>query len=205
MPACWKKSEENVRISIVSGFSLDAILTDSLIGDEITSQVLGKVDTADDHGATEVDTLEQFDVVGLLVALLKLDDTAHHGDALLGIDSSLTAETSDGLGSLLELALAGQPPRGLRCEEDQDGERSGEHPLKRNGDPVSRVAVEGVEVISNRADDDTADSPEHLQHLSRRSTKLDGYDLRAILKLALVKIIRKNRIFDLYGPLVRLQ
>ena len=130
-------------------------------------------------------------MVRLLDALLKLDDTAHHGDALLRVDCGLTTKTSDGFGSLLELALASQPPWRLWREEDKNGERSGEHPLKRNRDPVSRIAVEGVEVISNGANDDAADGPEHLQHLSCRGAKLNGHDLRAVLKF---DVSGKNRI-----------
>ena len=167
------------------GIGLDAGLleeVDGLVGNEVTSQVLGEVDTTDDHGAAKVDTLEQLNVVGLLGALLHLDNTTHHGNALLRVDSLLAAEACNGLGSLLELALAGQPPRRLGSEEDEDGERSGEHPLEGDGDPVSLVAGEGVVVVSDGADDDAANGPEHLQHLSRRSTELDGNDLRAVLK-----------------------
>ena len=58
------------------GIGLDAGLleeVDGLVGNEVTSQVLGEVDTTDDHGAAKVDTLEQLNVVGLLGALLHLD------------------------------------------------------------------------------------------------------------------------------------
>ena len=109
---------------------------DGLISDEIASEILGGVDTTDDEGAAKVGALEKFEVVRLLLRLLHFDDTTHHGNCLGRIDSGLATQTFNGLGSFLDASLAGQPPRRLGGQEDENGERSGEQPLQRNGDLI---------------------------------------------------------------------
>ena len=56
---------------------------DSLVGDEVTSQVLCGVHTTNDEGSSEICSLEKFDVAGLLLALLQLNGSTHHGNGLV--------------------------------------------------------------------------------------------------------------------------
>ena len=46
--------------------------------------------------------------------------------------------------------------------------------------PVRTRVLLGVVVVSDTVDDDSTDSPEHLQHLGSWGTELDGRDLRAV-------------------------
>ena len=112
---------------------------DSLVGDEVTSQVLRSVDTADDESAVEISATEQFKVVGVLDRLLEIDGTTHHGDGLAEVQAGAASETANCVFGFFEAALADEPPGRLWREVDENGERSGEHPLKRNWDPESLV------------------------------------------------------------------
>lgn len=109
---------------------------DGLVGNEVTRQVLGSVNTADNSSTVEIGALEQLQVVGLLNILLELDSAAHHCHRLVSVlHKRLAAETCDGARRVFETSLAGQPPRRFRRDPQEDSERGGEHPLKSNRDP----------------------------------------------------------------------
>lgn len=154
---------------------------DGLVGNQVTSQVLGSVNAADDEGTVEIGATEELEQARLLDSLLEIDGTLHHGNGLVGVvDLGGTSETANRLGGFLETALSNQPPRRLGREEDEDGERSREHPLESNGNSESSLLVKVVVVEGNSTDDNSTNSPEHLQHLSSRSTKLKGHNLGTV-------------------------
>ncbi len=100
----------------------------------------------------------------------------------------------------LEASLSNQPPRRLGCTKDEDSERGGEHPLKRNGNPgfflsakkllvkadehvlVGAGVIYTVVTVGHGTNDDTANRPEHLQHLGSRGSQLYRYDLAAVCR-----------------------
>ncbi|KAG9665291.1 putative sugar transporter, partial [Aureobasidium melanogenum] len=126
---------------------------DGLVGNQVTSQVLSGVDEANDEGTAEVGALEKFDVAGFLLRCFHLNNTTHHRDL---------------------------PPGRLRGEPDKDGEGSREHPLESNWDPVGPGLADWVVYVSDGTNDDTANSPEHLQHLGCGSSESERNNLRAV-------------------------
>ncbi|KAG9571471.1 putative sugar transporter, partial [Aureobasidium melanogenum] len=119
---------------------------------------------------------------GLLEEVNGLISNQVTSQVLSGVDEANDEGTAEvgALENLLVLALTSQPPGRLRGEPDEDGEGSREHPLESNWDPVGPWLVDWVVYISDGADDDTADSPEHLQHLSCGSSKSQGNDLGTV-------------------------
>jgi hypothetical protein len=70
----------------------------------------------------------------------------------------------------------------LECD-GHPGERVSAEPRRRirgEGLPVCRRVVPGLVVVSDTADDDRSDSPEHLQHLCCRCSQSHGHNLSAI-------------------------
>lgn len=104
---------------------------DSLVSDQVTSKVLSGVDAANDGSTVSISALEELNEAGLFDGLLEINGTSHHGNSLLSVvDVGRTSETSNSIRSLLETTLSDEPPGRLGGEEDEDGEGSGEHPLK---------------------------------------------------------------------------
>ena len=65
----------------------------------------------------------------------------------LGVGLTGASKTGDSLLCFGQTALSYEPPRRLGCNEDQNGERSREHPLKSDGDSnmtVSTVLLDGL-------------------------------------------------------------
>jgi hypothetical protein len=82
-----------------------------LVGDQIARQILRCVHTAHDQCAVAIGTSPQFDETRLLLALLKLDRAAHHGDGVSGIIiCTRAAKAFDRLLGLGQTALAYEPP-----------------------------------------------------------------------------------------------
>jgi hypothetical protein len=165
----------------VEGPELTLEEEDSLVGNQVTSQVLRSVDAAHNEGTVKVNAAEQLKVAGLLLTRLKVNSTAHHSNSLRGIgDDGATSQTADGLGCLFKTALADKPPGRLGSKVEEDGERGGEHPLQCNGDAVGDWVVNRLVDVADGLDDDGANGPEHLEHLSGRGTKPHGHNLRAV-------------------------
>ncbi len=57
----------------------------SLVGNEVTSEVLGRVHTTNNECAVAVSALEKFQNTRLLLRLLQLNSTTHHGDGLFRV------------------------------------------------------------------------------------------------------------------------
>jgi hypothetical protein len=82
----------------------------------------------------------------------------------------------------------------------EDSERGGEHPLKRNRNPgffssakdftckgikhilVGTCVADTLVMVGDGTNDDTANRPEHLQHLRSRGSQLDWDDLAAVCR-----------------------
>lgn len=153
---------------------------DSLVGNQVTRQVLRGVHTTNNKSTVEISALPQLNQVRLLDSLLKIDSPAHHSHRLRGIKPSPASQTGNRLLSLLEAPLADEPPGRLGSQKQQDRKRGGEHPLQRDRDPVRDVLEVLVIMIRNTRNNNRPDGPEHLQHLRRRGAQLDGRDLGAI-------------------------
>lgn len=83
----------------------------SLVSNQVTSQILGCVYTAHNQCAVKIGTLPQFNETGLLLSRLKLDRSAHHGDCVSRvIICTRTSESFDSLLGLSETALSYEPP-----------------------------------------------------------------------------------------------
>jgi hypothetical protein len=57
----------------------------SLIGDQVTSQILSGVDTTNDSSSSKVGSLEQLEKVGRDIGF-SVNGSSHHGDRLGGVD-----------------------------------------------------------------------------------------------------------------------
>ena len=53
---------------------------DGLVGNEVASQVLCGVHTANNGSTVKIDSLEQLQKVGVAGILLEVNGTTHHGD-----------------------------------------------------------------------------------------------------------------------------
>lgn len=122
------------------GLTLEEI--DSLVGNQITSQILRRIHTANDQCAVAISALPQFNKTGLLHGLFQINGTTHHGYLILGvIVCTAAAKALDSLLCLIQPALSYEPPRRLRCQEQEDSERSWEHPLECDGNSDTTVSI----------------------------------------------------------------
>lgn len=84
----------------------------SLVGDQVTGQVLRGVHTAHDEGAVAVGALEQLQKTWLALVLLQFNSATHHGNGFVVVLYKLLAsEAAGGVGCLFVFSLPGQPPR----------------------------------------------------------------------------------------------
>jgi hypothetical protein len=103
---------------------------DSLVSDQIARQVLRCVHTAHNQGAVAISAFPQLEEIGLLLRLFEFDRTAHHGNCICRVISCAGAsKAADSLLGLSESTLADEPPRRFRRDEEENSERSREHPL----------------------------------------------------------------------------
>ena len=83
---------------------------DGLVRDQVTGQVLRRVDTANNGGSTQIGSLEELDKSRVFLRF-RLDDSSHHGDGVLTVDKGLSTETFYRSSGLFQPALSDQPPR----------------------------------------------------------------------------------------------
>lgn len=113
-----------------------------LVSDQVARQILGCVHTAHDQCAVAIGTFPQFNEIGLLGALFKLDRATYHCDCISRIIiCTRTSKAFDGLLCLGQTALSYKPPGRFRRNVEQDSERSRKHPLERNGNSGMRVSI----------------------------------------------------------------
>lgn len=104
----------------------------SLVGNQVSCQVLRGVHKADNGRSSKICAFEKLDVARLLCGLLEIDDTSHHGESLGHVRAGTSAKAFDGLCGLIELALSDEPVGRFWCEKKKNEKWCREHPLERN-------------------------------------------------------------------------
>jgi hypothetical protein len=89
-----------------------------LVGNQVTSKVLGCVDQAGDDCSSAVSTLPQIEKCWFSTHLFfDPNSTLNHGKGPLGILFGLSTESLDGTKSLFLASAADKPPGGFGCEK----------------------------------------------------------------------------------------
>lgn len=97
----------------------------SLVGDQVTGEVLRCVHQASDDCPAEIGALEEIEEGwGSALLGLDLDSTFNHGERLLRLLGVFATQSLDGAESFRFAAAAEQPPGGFGGQEDQNQEGS---------------------------------------------------------------------------------
>jgi hypothetical protein len=94
-----------------------------LVGNQVTSQVLGCVHQTGDESSPQIGTLHQVEEGRFTPHLaLDLDSPLNHSHGLFSLRRVLIAEALDRSKSLVPAATTNEPPWGFGAEEDKDQE-----------------------------------------------------------------------------------
>lgn len=152
-----------------------------LIGDEVSCKVLRGVDQAGDGRSAEIHSLEQVQEGWIATEMsFDLDGPFHHGECIVDFLLGVVSQTSDGSHRLFLAAATNEPPRRLRCEEEDHHEWDREDPLEGGGKSPTPLIVTLVIRIGDSGDDDTTDGPAHLQSRCTRTPETERNDLTGV-------------------------